>query len=102
MTIKSPQLKITLTLWVQNGPFPGSSLIGGGERQKGSPPKISHTYPTMMNLTTVILYLNKIQKKEKSCDTPFSSAESVFFSPKTAIFVISRSTGIDCILIHNF
>ena len=82
MTIKSPQLKITLTLWVQNGPFPGSSLIGGGGRQKDSPPKISHTYPTMMNLTTVILYLNKIQKKKNHVTHPFSSAESVFFHRK--------------------
>ena len=82
MIIKSPQLKITLTLWVQNGPFPGCSLIGGGRRQKGSPPKISHIYPTMMNLATVILYLNKIQKKKNHVTHPFSSAETVFFHRK--------------------
>ena len=78
MIIKSPQLKITLTLWIQNGPFPGCSLIGGGRRQKGSLP----IYPTMMNLATVILYLNKIQKKKNHVTHPFSSAESVFFHRK--------------------
>ena len=33
-------------------------------------PKICHTYPTMMKLGTVILYLQKIQKIYESHDTP--------------------------------
>ena len=33
-------------------------------------PKISHTYPTMMKLGTVIPYPKKIKKIYESCDTP--------------------------------
>ena len=39
---------------------------GGGRRLL---PKICHTYPTMMKLGTLILYLKKIQKIYKSHDT---------------------------------
>ena len=51
-------------------------------------PKICHTYSTMMKLGTIIPYPKKIQKIYESRDTP--------------LFAISRNTGIDCILIHNF
>ena len=43
---------------------------GGGGGAKRSPPKICHTYPTMMNLDTVISYLKKFQKLYESLDTP--------------------------------
>ena len=33
---------------------------------------------------------------------PLSSADISIFHKKPAIFVISRNTDIDCILIHNF
>ena len=33
-------------------------------------PKISHTYPTMKKLGTVVPYLKKIQNIYESCDTP--------------------------------
>ena len=38
--------------------------------KKAPLPKICHTYPTMIKLTTLIPYLKKIQKIYKSCDTP--------------------------------
>ena len=43
---------------------------GGGRGAKRSPPKICHTYPTMMNFDTVISYLKKFQKLYESLDTP--------------------------------
>ena len=42
--------------------------------------KICHTYPTMMKVGTFIPYLNKIQKKYRSCYKPLSSAEISSFS----------------------
>ena len=57
----------------------------------GPLPKISHTYPTMMKLGTVIPFLRKIQKMYKLRDT-FTSAK----------FATSINTHIDWILIHNF
>ena len=44
---------------------------GGGWGKKASLPKISHTYPTMMKLGTVIPYLKKIKKIYESRDTPY-------------------------------
>ena len=38
--------------------------------KKGPLPKICHTYPTMMELGTVIAYLKKIQKIYESRGTP--------------------------------
>ena len=38
--------------------------------QKGPLPNVCHTYPTMMKLDTVTPYLKKIQKINKSRDTP--------------------------------
>ena len=52
----------------QDGPFRGCSRMGG---TKIPPlPKISHTYPTMMKLSTVMPYLRKTQKIYDSRDTP--------------------------------
>ena len=47
----------------------GHGWRGGGA--KSSPlPKICHTYPTMMDLGTVIPYLKKAQKIDELRDTP--------------------------------
>ena len=44
---------------------------GAAHRPKKSAlPTICNTYPAMIKLTTAIIYLNKIQKTNKSCDTP--------------------------------
>ena len=53
---------------IQDGHFRGCSRMAGG-RQKGLLPKITHIYPTMMKLGTVIPYLKEIQKIYESCDT---------------------------------
>ena len=42
-------------------------------------PKIRHTYPTMMELGTVIPYLRKIQKMYKSRDTYLDSCRHQHF-----------------------
>ena len=42
---------------------------GRGGANRHPIPKISHTYPTMIKLGTVITYLKKIQKIYKSRDT---------------------------------
>ena len=67
MTINVPWCPLAL---FRMGFFGAAHLwVGGG--QKDSPlPKICHTYPTMMKLRIVILYLKKIQKLYKSRDTP--------------------------------
>ena len=48
----------------------GCSRMEGGGGAKRSLRKICHTYPTMMNLNTVIPYLKKFQKLYESHDTP--------------------------------
>ena len=82
---------------IQVGCFRGCSRIG---MQRCPLPKIYHTYPTMMKLSTVILYLTKIQNIYKSRDTPIRF-RSVFFHQKSATSFILRNTDIDCILIHT-
>ena len=54
--------------------FLGAAHECGGEGGQKAPPlpKICHTYPTMMKLSTIILYLKKIKKYE-SRDTLFES-----------------------------
>ena len=65
--------------------------------------KICHTYPKIMKLGAVIPYLMKIRKINKSRDTAIKFYwHQYFFHQKSATFVISRNTDIDCILIHNF
>ena len=57
---------------IQNGLFWGCSRIkGGGGVRKGPPPKILHSYPTMMKLGTVMPDLKKIQRLYESRDTSF-------------------------------
>ena len=53
---------------IQNGHFGGCSRMGGD--QKAPNPKICQTYPTMMELGTVMPYVKKIQKIYQSRDTP--------------------------------
>ena len=65
-------------------------------------PKICHTHPTMIKLGTVIPCLKKIQKIYESRDTPSEFCISALFHRKSANFVISRNTDIECILLHNF
>ena len=42
----------------------------GGRQKRPLLPKICHTYPTIMELGTLLPCLNKIQKIYESCDTP--------------------------------
>ena len=72
------------------GIFGAAHGCGGG--QKGPFPKISHTYPAMMKLGTVIPYLKKIQKYMNHVTQPLKYADR-----KSANFLISRNTDIDCI-----
>ena len=56
-----------LTLGEVSEPYSGWAFLGlladeRGGGQKAPLPKISHTYPTMVKLGTVIPYLKKIQK----------------------------------------
>ena len=61
---------------IQEGTFRGYSQMnekGGGGRgwgTKGLPPKIFHTYPTVMKLGIVIPYLKKTKTMYESRDTP--------------------------------
>ena len=64
-------------------------------------PKICHTYPTMIKLSTVIPYLKKIQNIYKSRDTSIKFCGHQYFFTKSETLVISRNTDIDCISIHN-
>ena len=79
---------------------PSGAAHGWGWAKSPSPlSEICHTYPTMMRLGAVVPYLKKIQKIYKSCDTPHEFCRHQHLS---ATFVITRNTGIDCILIHSF
>ena len=71
---------------IQDGHFWDCSQMGG---KKDPLPKIYQTYPTMMKLDTVVSCLNLL-------------LTSPFFYRKSATFVISRNTDIDCILVYNF
>ena len=51
-------------------PIQDGLLSDGGGGAKRSLRKICHTYPTMMNLDTVIPYLKKFQKLYESHDAP--------------------------------
>ena len=63
----------------------------------------AHTYPTVMRLDADIPNLKRIQSTYNSCNTPVDFWwNQHFFNWKSAAFVISRITDIDCILIHNF
>ena len=49
-----------------------------------------------MKLSTVIPYLKKIQKICNTRDMALSLLASAFFYQKSATFVISRNTNVDC------
>ena len=57
-------------LWPYSG-WAFSGLLTDGGAKRSPLPKICDKYPTMMKLATVIPYLEKIQKKYQSRDTPF-------------------------------
>ena len=63
------RLIIKLTLF-RMGFFGVGHGYGGRGAKRPSLPKICHTYPTMMNLGTVIPYPKKIQKIYESPDIP--------------------------------
>ena len=83
------------------GHFAATHGCGVGGKKVLPLSKICHRYPTLMKLGAVIPYLKKIQKyKNHVTHTPWVML--AFFHRKSAIFVISGNTGIDCILMHNF
>ena len=59
------------------GIFGAAHGCGGG--QKGPFPKISHTYPAIMKLGTVIPYLKKIQKYMNHVTQPLKYADINIF-----------------------
>ena len=75
---------------------------GWGDPKRSTLPKICHTYPTMMKLSTVAPYLKKIQKIYKPRDTPLQFSDISISYRKITNFALSRNTDIDCILIHCF
>ena len=85
-------------------------LFGASYRWEGAksslpppPPKICHTYSTIMKLGTVIPYLKKTSKNISiTWHTFWILLTSAFFHWKSVNFAISENTDIDCILVHNF
>ena len=80
----------------------GAAYGWGG--QKGTPPltKICHTYPTMMKLGSYSLPKEDPKNISITRHTPWVLLTSAFSHWKSANFVISRNTDIDCISMHNF
>ena len=84
---------------IQDGPFRGCSQMEGEGDKK------THINPTIIKLGTVIPCPKKIKKVKKIINLvpqPLLSADIGIYSPEIANFAISRTTDIDCILIHNF
>ena len=69
--------------------------------KKAPLPNIVQKYPTLMKLGTVIAYVTKIKKYTNQVTQSWSSADTTSFYRKSAIFVTSRNTDVDCILMHN-
>ena len=69
----------------------------GSADQKGPLSKICHTYPTLIKLRKA-----DPKKYTYHMTHPLSSADISIFYRKSAIFVVSGNTGIDCILMYNF
>ena len=68
---------------VQIGSLRGCSRIGVQKCPRSTPPpKIYHTYPKMMKLSTVIPYLTKIQNIYKSRDTTIKFCWHQYFFTK--------------------
>ena len=87
------ELKILLNL-LRIGIFDAAQ---GCVEQKGSLPKICHTYLTVMKLGTVIPYLKKTQKRYESRDTPLDLCWNQLFYCKVANFAISEKIAFWCI-----
>ena len=78
-------------------------MDGWGNKKHPSPlSEICHTYPKMMKLGAVMLYLKKIEKMYESRNTLLVLLTSAFFDQKSANFAILKNTDIDYIFIHNF
>ena len=75
---------------------------GGRGGEKGPFPKICHTYPTKIDLATVIPYPKKIQKYINHVTYPSVLLTSAFYHHKSANFAMSRNAEVDCVLIYNF
>ena len=71
----------------------------GWGTKKAPPPKICHTYPTMIKLGTVMPYLKKIQKTYKSRDKPLDFFWHQHFFTGNQQLLLHQETHIDCILI---
>ena len=56
--------------------------MGGGGGKRPPLPKFCHTYPTVMKLGRVILYLKKFQKLFESHDTPLGFCWHQHFLPE--------------------
>ena len=70
-----------------------AALMG---RQKVPLPKTCHIYPTMIELGTVVPYLNKTQRYMNHVTNPLSCSNVSIFHWKSANFAISKNTDIDC------
>ena len=76
---------------IQDGHFWGCSQIGGG------PPSF------LKSVADILQWWNLTDPKNIwiTWHTPWVLLTSAFFHRKSANFVISRNTDIDCILVHN-
>ena len=69
---------------IQDGSFWGCSRMGA----KTPPlPKICHTYPTMMKLSTVMLYQGRLKKYMIHVTHPLSCADISLFSSEISKFL---------------
>ena len=76
----------------------GHGWGGGGRGKKAPLSKTCHTYPTIIKPGKVIPYL----KKKKLYINHVTHSLISILHWKSAKFAISRNTGIDYILMHNF
>ena len=82
---------------IQDGPFRGCSRMGGAFW----PPKIGHTYPSIMKLGIVIPYPEKIQNFLNYVTDILRSPDISIFSPENSKFCYIKKYR--CRLyIHNF
>ena len=94
-------IKRSLTLFMMDIFETAHGWGGRGGGKKAPFLKICHTYPTTMKLCSCTLP-KEDQKIYESYSTPLTSADITIFHRKSANFVISKNTGVDCILVHNF
>ena len=86
----------------QDENFRGFSRMRGRGPKKPPPTLKSVTHILQWWNVAVIPYLKKIQKKKWITWYTEFCWHQHFFHRKSANFVISRNTDIDCILVHNF